>query len=140
VNDGPRADRPSVGPATGEPAPERPALHIEFSSAAGVTVATVTGDLDHGTCPEAARQLVQQAGGKPLVLDLTRTPYVDSAGVALIESLHRATSLACVVPERSAVERIFTVTGLHQVVATHATFVGALGAFGDLPASGDPVP
>jgi anti-anti-sigma factor len=67
-----------------------------------------------------------------LVIDLSATTYLDSAGInllfALAEELRgRQQRLALVVAERSPIARMVTLTGLDQTVPVRPTLPDALG-------------
>ncbi|MGA5042207.1 STAS domain-containing protein [Streptomyces capoamus] len=54
------------------------------------TLITVHGDMDLQTCPELARAaLGVQPSGKPLFLDLSGVPFMDSSGLNLLVLLRR---------------------------------------------------
>jgi anti-anti-sigma factor len=67
-----------------------------------------------------------------LVVDLTGTTYLDSAGIAMlfrlaVELRQHQQQLRLVLVEGSPVARMASLTGLERAVATHATLAEALG-------------
>ena len=101
----------------------------------GVTVARVSGEVDASNAPwlEARLRaaLTNQSDG--LVVDLTATTYLDSAGIALLFGLATALrqhqqQLRLVVAEDSPIARMVRLTGLAAAVPTHATLETALAA------------
>jgi anti-anti-sigma factor len=54
------------------------------------TIITVRGEMDLHTCPQLARAAaVTPLGGKPLYLDVSGVPFMDSSGLNLLVSLRR---------------------------------------------------
>jgi anti-sigma B factor antagonist len=65
-------------------------IAVRFTERDGVTVVAFDGALDAGTAPLAhQRATAILAQGRPVVLDLTRVPYVSSAGLRMLLLLHR---------------------------------------------------
>jgi anti-sigma B factor antagonist len=67
-----------------------------------------------------------------LVVDLSQTTYLDSAGINLLfalgDEMHgRQQRLAIVVADPSPIARMITLTGLDQAMPVHATLAEALG-------------
>ncbi len=50
------------------------------------------------------------------MLDLSAAQYLDSAGIAMLDMLRRATSLRLVLSPESIVTRALTVTGFDQLI------------------------
>lgn len=115
----------------------------------GVTIVTVSGDVDVYTSPDLRRVLrrVSRTGQHRVLVDLTGCTYLDAAGLAVITiGLARARArggelvIAC---DNEQVLKVFRVTGLAKVLpifgsaadAAHAAPVGltAPAAPGDQP-------
>jgi len=85
----------------------------------GVRV-TPHGELDMATQPELRSVLEQHADADVLTLDLTRLRFLDTSGLRLIletvESARRAGRDFGVVPGEPAVQRLFEVAGVTELV------------------------
>jgi anti-sigma B factor antagonist len=65
-------------------------VDIQVSETEGVTVVTVDGELDTNSAPLAQQQIVPLAvAGVRLVLDMTKVPYMSSAGIRVLLSTYR---------------------------------------------------
>jgi anti-sigma B factor antagonist len=65
-------------------------VDIQVSETEGVTVVTVDGELDTNSAPIAQQQIVPLAvAGVRLVLDMTKVPYMSSAGIRVLLSTYR---------------------------------------------------
>ena len=108
-------------------------MTVTVSDVRGVPVARVEGDLDTDSAPELAEAI---SGAVPnaalgLVLDLTATAYLDSAGVKLLfvtaERLRRRQQrLAVVVAPDSLTRDVITVTDLGSYASVASGLAGAL--------------
>ncbi|WP_328535337.1 STAS domain-containing protein [Streptomyces sp. NBC_00344] len=96
------------------------------TSSAGPVLA-LAGELDHHTVPLAQEALADATPepGQQLTIDLTGLAFCDSSGIGLLIAA-RNTALAAragialaSVPEHVA--RVFRITGLDRVFATHLT-------------------
>jgi anti-anti-sigma factor len=88
-----------------------------------VSMVRVIGEVDISNAPElfAALEAAVPNGDPTLVVDLTETTYLDSAGVQLlfvvIERLHaRRQQVRVIVPEDSPIRAVLEITGLPQLV------------------------
>ena len=97
-----------------------------------VSVIAPTGELDLYTCPEFKEELLRviSNGAKRVVVDLTRTTFVDSTalGVLLrgVERLRIHDGQLEVVCADENIMRVFEVTGLHRIFEIHSTRAEAL--------------
>ena len=100
-----------------------------------VVVARVSGEIDASNArwldDRLRAALSNQADG--LVVDLTATTYLDSAGIALLFGLAAALNqhqqrLSLVVAADSPIARMVRLTGLADAVPTHPTLEAALAA------------
>jgi anti-anti-sigma factor len=96
-------------------------------------VAVVEGEIDASNSREIGERLRRLLTNRStaLVIDLTETTYMDSAGIHLLfglaaELTDRQQRLALVVPPDSQLVRVVTITGLDQAVDVHATRADAL--------------
>jgi anti-sigma B factor antagonist len=99
----------------------------------GVPIAVVEGEIDASNAAEIRDRLraLLTNRSRALVVDLTRTTYLDSAGINLLFSLgaaleERQQELHLVVPRPSPIARTIAITGLDATVATHAQLEEAL--------------
>jgi anti-sigma B factor antagonist len=107
---------------------------IELSERDGVTLASVSGEIDLsnvGTALEALRDAMQ--GPRGLVVDLTRLEYLDSTGVRLLFRIEREAAesgrrLRTVVPEGSSVRRVLELAQLGDALPLDDTVEAALAA------------
>ena len=61
------------------------ALTIEVRRGRGVAIVTVAGEIDIATAPRLRERLFElAAGGRPLVADLDRVSFIDSAGLSAL--------------------------------------------------------
>lgn len=67
-------------------------LSVTVRSERGVAIAAVTGDIDMSTVPGLRERLIELAeSGQPLIIDLNRVTFIDSAGLgALVGTSRRA--------------------------------------------------
>jgi anti-sigma B factor antagonist len=110
---------------------------IESDDHRRVVVATVSGDLDIVRAPEVRAQLGQvmtnQAFG--LVVDLSDTSYLDSAGVNLLFDLaerleNRQLKLAVVLREGSMVAEVARLVDLSSGMSIHGSRDAAVAEIG----------
>ena len=100
-----------------------------------VPVARLEGEIDASNVQDIGDRLRSLVSNHSvaLVIDLSATTYVDSAGINLLFALgeqlvaHQQ-RLALVVHDGSPIARMFALTGLDQSVATHPTLDAALAA------------
>lgn len=85
----------------------------------GVTVASIAGEVDISNV-EAVAEILDRLPNRALglVVDLSVTSYLDSAGISLLHSLatrlgQRGQRLAIVCDERSLPHRVLTLTEMH---------------------------
>ena len=107
-------------------------LGLTGFDATGVTVLTVTGDVDVYTGPVLRARLagVLDSGRRRLVVDLAGVDFLDSTGLAaLVAGLNLARevggSLTLACPQERLV-RLLRITGLDEVFVVHATMADAL--------------
>ena len=99
----------------------------------GVVVAVLAGEIDLADSVMVEAQVAEATvGAAGVVIDLSQTTYLDSAGAALLYRLARelteaATPLALVVAGGSEPARILNLGRLDTLVRTHETREAALG-------------
>jgi anti-anti-sigma factor len=99
----------------------------------GVPVAHIEGDIDAANATATEQQLTNalDSDSLSLVVDLSDTRYVDSAGIDMLLRLsdrldRRRAKLILVIPDASPIKRLATIVGLPDVVAIHASLKSAL--------------
>jgi anti-anti-sigma factor len=102
-----------------------------------IPVARLRGEVDASNVKEMGERLRSLMSNRSvaLVIDLSATTYLDSAGInllfALAEELRgRQQRLALVVGEGSPIARMITLTGLDQTVAVRPSLPDVLGELG----------
>jgi anti-anti-sigma factor len=100
-----------------------------------VAVAAIEGEIDSSNVHEVGERLRALLTNRStaLVVDLTGTTYLDSAGINLLfelagELTDRQQRLRLVVPASTPVLRMLTIAGLIGTVPTHETRAAALEA------------
>jgi anti-anti-sigma factor len=99
----------------------------------GVPIAHVGEDIDAANAAITQQQLADALGpdASSLVIDLSETRYVDSAGIDMLLRLsdrldHRRAKLILVIPDTSQLMRLASIVGLPDAIATHPTLQAAL--------------
>jgi anti-anti-sigma factor len=102
-----------------------------------IPVARLQGEVDASNVKEMGERLRSLMSNRSvaLVIDLSATTYLDSAGInllfALAEELRgRQQRLALVVGDGSPIARMVTLTGLDQTVAVRPSLPDVLGELG----------
>jgi anti-anti-sigma factor len=105
-----------------------------------VAVAELEGEVDASNAEEIGGEIAGLISTAPtgLLLDLSRTRYLDSAGVRMLLDLaeklrQRRQGLSLVVPERTPVRRLLTVAGIHQLMPVVQSREEILGRAGGEP-------
>src|SRR5689334_18377349 len=107
--------------------------HVERQD--GVPVVRPREDIDAATAPSLRERLAECAdsGTDRLILDLTETRYLDSAGIDMLFRLgellrQRRATLLLVIPPESNLARLADLVGLARAMPVHASVQAALGA------------
>ena len=102
-----------------------------------IPVVTIAGEIDASNSSEIAGRLYAALSNRStaIVVDLTPTTYIDSAGINLLFELsnnlgERQQRLHLVVATASPIARMVGIVGLDSAVPTHATRAAALHAAG----------
>jgi anti-anti-sigma factor len=103
-----------------------------------IPVARLQGEIDASNVKEMGDRLRSLLSNRSvaLVIDLSATTYLDSAGInmlfALAEELRgRQQRLALVVGDGSPIARMITLTGLDQTIPVKVALADALSAVGE---------
>jgi anti-sigma B factor antagonist len=107
----------------------RPLAHVDESVRGDIPVAAIEGEIG-----DRLRRMLTNRG-RALIVDLSGTTYLDSAGINLLfevgnELRERQQRLHVVIAEASPVARMVAITGLGATVPTHPTLETALTAAG----------
>ncbi len=106
-------------------------LSVTVRRERGVVIAEVTGDIDMSTVPGLRERLFELAdSGQPLIVDLNRITFIDSAGLGvLVGTARRADahggSLHAVC-SRPQTRKLLWLTGVDRRIPLSATVDGAL--------------
>jgi anti-sigma B factor antagonist len=100
-----------------------------------VVVARIDGEVDASNVPDIAARVRALLSNRSLalILDLSGTTYLDSAGINLMftigdELRGRQLQFRLVVPEGSPIERMMRITSVDRAIATFPTLTAALEA------------
>jgi anti-anti-sigma factor len=111
----------------------RPLARLAVEVVAGVTVATLEGEIDASNAPDIGADLRALVDNRAqgLVVDLTPTRYLDSAGINLLFSLGddmrtRQMGLRLVVARGSSIARMLAITSLDRAYPTFPSVAEAL--------------
>jgi anti-anti-sigma factor len=104
----------------------------------GVSLVTLTGELDLSTIPQLEGRLLEELDEHgSVVADLTRLTFIDSSGIGLLIKAHRAAdnsaALHTVVSPGSQVERVFALAGIGKAIPIFVDRADAIAAL-TLPA------
>jgi anti-anti-sigma factor len=106
-------------------------LSVTVRRERGVVIAEVTGDIDMSTVPGLRERMFELAdSGQPLIVDLNRITFIDSAGLGvLVGTARRADahggSLHAVC-SRPQTRKLLWLTGVDRRIPLSATVDGAL--------------
>lgn len=108
---------------------------IDFEVEGDRVIASIQGEIDGSNASEVRRAVVENvpASARAVLLDLTGTSYIDSAGVELVFELARRLTarrqqLALVVPDGSGVRRVLELCDVGSVARVGPTRVEAAAA------------
>jgi anti-anti-sigma factor len=103
----------------------------------GVLVARLVGEVDLSNISEITTVLTDGLAGEErapgdLVLDLSETSYIDSAGINLVYDMtrrmrRRGRSVRLVVPESSPVRRVLTIASVNLIAPFDPSLAASLG-------------
>jgi anti-anti-sigma factor len=99
----------------------------------GVPVAHICDDIDAANAMATQQQLTAMLNpdALSLIVNLSGTRYVDSAGIDMLLRLsdrlgHRRVKLILVIPDASKLRRVATIVGLADAMAIHSDLPAAL--------------
>jgi anti-anti-sigma factor len=101
---------------------------VTFSTLLGVPVAHITGDVDASNAPRLQRIVLNHVENSDtsLVVDLTPTTYIDSAGIRFLYEIslrlgYRGQALRVSLPANSPVRRVLAITKLDTLIQVDDT-------------------
>jgi anti-anti-sigma factor len=108
---------------------------LTFETEGGVELARVAGEVDASNVADLSQRLLEAVSNKAraLVLDLTETSYIDSAGISLIfdaaaRMRNRRQQLRLVVTPRSFVSEVLAAVSMQDSVPIDPAVADALRA------------
>jgi anti-sigma B factor antagonist len=106
---------------------------LDVEQLGGVPVVRINEDIDAANAASTQQQLAEALGPDALrlVIDLSATRYVDSAGIDMLLRLsdrldRRRVRLILVIPETSHLNRLAAIVGLPEAIAIHPSLSAAL--------------
>lgn len=108
-------------------------LSVSTRSVDGCTVVSVAGDVDISTSPALRAALAEAtAAGRPVVVDLTGVPFVDSTALGVLvgayTALRNTGHRLAVVNDHEAVLKVLRITALDEVLGVRPTVAEAVAA------------
>ncbi|MFC7490027.1 MULTISPECIES: anti-sigma factor antagonist [unclassified Knoellia] len=109
-------------------------LTVASTEREGVTIVTVSGEVDVYTAPQLRSALEERiaAGQIALIVDLQDVGFLDSTGLGVLvgrlKAVRKLNGWLRVVCTNERIIRIFGITGLDKVIPIHDTVDAALGA------------
>ena len=104
----------------------------------GYLICRPVGELDTFTVSQFRQALAEMASTRPLLIDLSAVPFVDSAGLgALIGGIRRNRELGgdvAVACNRPTLNKLLRTTGFDRIVTVADTVEEAAAALGNQPA------
>ena len=98
---------------------------MEYERKKGTVTVHISGELDHCSAQSIRRELdalIAEPGVKTLVLDLQDMPFMDSSGIGVIlgryRTLRERGGGVAVKNMNPQVEKVFTLSGMRQVIQT----------------------
>ena len=100
-------------------------LDVQIDQADGYTICRPVGELDAFTVSQFRQTLAELATNSRLLIDMSKVPFVDSAGLgALIGGIRRARELGgdvAVACNRPTLTRLLKTTGFDRIVTVAET-------------------
>jgi len=111
-----------------------PVVRVVIEAAAKPAVVRVEGEIDIATAERVQDAILTEARSVDetgLVVDLSEVAFLDSAGIRLLFTVHRAMTetgrpMAIVVPEGARIGSVLSIVDLPSVVWTSGTVDGAI--------------
>lgn len=114
-----------------------PPAQLALSAAGDVPIAVLDGEVDMGNAGELRDSMLAGVGNQApgLILDLSRTTYLDSAGVHVVFDLARRLrarqqELRVVVPAGAPIRRVLVLTNVSAAAPLHESLDEAVAGVG----------
>jgi anti-anti-sigma factor len=106
-------------------------MNVEIKSVSNVTVASLDGELDGNTAPDAQQQILAAVKpGESMVLDLAKVPYTSSAGLRMLLATYRHVTggggKVILVGVEPQIKDVMSVTGFLKYFTLQDTVDGAV--------------
>ena len=106
-------------------------MNCEIREEGGVSVVTLSGDVDLESSPRVRAALLDCVGTKrPVLVDMAGVSYIDSSGVASLveafQSARKGSSRFALVQVSESAMRVLELARLHKVFEIHATLADGL--------------
>jgi anti-anti-sigma factor len=89
---------------------------IERGDRPRAVIARLHGDIDSSNAAEILLPLAAEAAERALILVLDDVQYIDSEGMAAIDTLRSSSTLYIVTPRQSIVRRALDIVGFDQLI------------------------
>jgi anti-anti-sigma factor len=96
-------------------------FRLAIEPRASETLVSLEGDVDHATAQTILEAIRERVRTSPVVLDLRATQYLDSAGIAMLDSLRQTNRLRIVVDTESIISRTLAITALDRLIPVSDT-------------------
>jgi anti-sigma B factor antagonist len=110
-------------------------LEIETRSEDGWTILVANGELDLYTAPKLRDEVLATVdrGADRIAIDLHDVGFIDSTGLGILVAClkhvrERDGRMVLIAPDTSPLRRLLSLTGLEQVLPTHAALQDAVDA------------
>ncbi|MEU9447009.1 STAS domain-containing protein [Streptomyces sp. NPDC048304] len=109
-------------------------LSVDHTTADGIRVVTVHGEIDHAVKDMLGEALLSHDGAAPLrtVVDLSGVTFMDSSAINVLVAAHQAASddqgWLRIAGAKESVLRLLEIVGLGEVIGCHPTVDQALTA------------
>jgi anti-sigma B factor antagonist len=102
---------------------ESAGFEIRRVSAESTEILHVVGDVDLSTAPLLERAIAEAPPDRPVIVDFSACPYLDSSGLTLLVKAYkqRGASLSLVVPATAQIRRVFSIVRLDAVLRIEST-------------------
>jgi anti-anti-sigma factor len=110
-----------------------PRADIEHRDRPRAVIARLHGDIDSSNAAGMLLPLAAEAAGHPLILALDDVQYIDSAGLAAIDTLRGSSALYIVTPRDSVVRRALEIAAFDQLIPVFDRMEDVLAASNENP-------
>jgi stage II sporulation protein AA (anti-sigma F factor antagonist) len=108
-------------------------LDITISIKKNVLVVSLSGELDHHTAKKVkdiTEEAIKNKSVTNLVFDFTNLTFMDSSGIGVVVGRYKLIDSlggrVAIVNSSSAIDRLFTMSGIKKIIAVRPTLSGAI--------------